>query len=345
MKIITFIIPSYNVELYLEKALNSFLAPELSEQLEVIIVDDGSSDKTPLIAQRYVTTYPQIYRLIQKENGGHGSVINVGSKAACGKYFKVIDADDWILTENLAEFIRYLEKNDVDVVLTPFHMINMSSGEKILQKMNLKEYDRIYTPKDLTDNWRAFKYCATFHGITYRTAFYNQHYHILPEKVFYEDQEYSTIPFCYAESIATLNLNLYQYLVGNSEQSVSNANRVRRIRHLDIVIDHMLHFWEKNHTKTGFTEIFFLKKMEDIVLSYYVNMCILNPQKKQGRKKCHNLNRRLNTSCSKLYARTHKKYLLYEIFSILHINENVYVKIIHSKLFRLIWHNHMVEKL
>lgn len=100
-KIISFIIPSYNVEQYLEKCLSSFLNPQAIEQMEVIIVDDGSKDRTARIAEDYVKQYPELFRLISKENGGHGSAINAGTAAAVGRYLKVIDADDWVVTENL----------------------------------------------------------------------------------------------------------------------------------------------------------------------------------------------------------------------------------------------------
>lgn len=344
-KIISFIVPAYNSERYLKKALDSFYVPELAEYMEVIIVDDGSTDKTAEIAQGYAAKWPVIYRLIQKENGGHGSVINLGSKEASGKYFKVIDADDWIMTENLTEYIRYLTASDAEIILTPFHMVDMNSGERTVQKMYAENYDRIYSPNELADNWKAFDRCTTFHGITYNTSFYNQYRHELPEKIFYEDQEYATIPFCYAKKVALLNLYIYQYLIGNSEQSISNANKIKRIGHLDIVIDHMLDYWKIHQGTPYFANNYFLRKMEGVVLSYYVTMCIVNLQKAQGYKACKLLNHRIKKIWPMLFRKLQKMYFAYRIFGMLNINEKSYEKIIHSKLFRLIWHNHMVEKL
>ena len=115
-KIISFIIPSYNVEQYLEKCLSSFLNPQAIEQMEVIIVDDGSKDRTARIAGDYVKQYPNLFRLISKENGGHGSAINAGTAAAVGRYLKVIDADDWVVTENLKELVDKLAVCTADVV-------------------------------------------------------------------------------------------------------------------------------------------------------------------------------------------------------------------------------------
>lgn len=344
MKIITFVIPSFNVEYYLKKVLDSFLAPEIIEQLEVIIVDDGSCDGTADIAKMYAEKYPEIYRLLQKENGGHGSTINLGSKEARGKYFKVIDADDWVVTENLSEYIQCLTKSDAEVILTPFHMVDMITGERIVQKMYIEDYSRCYTPDEIAERWKSFDRCTTFHGITYRTDFYNEHRHELSENVFYEDQEYATIPFCYAKKVAVLNLNIYQYLIGNSEQSVSSANKIKRIGHLETVIEHMLEYWSVHKNNSSFARNYFLRKMEGIVFSYYVIMCIITPQKSVGRRHCKNLNCKIQRCCPELFEIVHNKYFAYIVFSIFRINENTYEKIIHSSLFRLVRRNHKIEK-
>lgn len=343
-KIISFIIPSYNVEEYLTKVLDSFRVPELEPQIEVIIVDDGSFDRTAVIAQSYVKRFPNMYRLLQKDNGGHGSAINDGSRVATGKYIKIIDADDWVITDNLKCFIEYLSICDADVVLTPFHMVDMNTGIKTYQYMYIQDYSPIFTPDEIAADWKAFDRCTTFHGITYKTDFYNHHRHELPEKVFYEDQEYATIPFCYARKIRALNLPIYQYLVGNSQQSVSWQNQVKRISHLEKVIDDMLEYWQVNYNLPGFSESYWQRKVEGIVLSYYMIMCILNPEKADGIRQCRSLNRKLEHTCSSLYVGVLKKYRLYILFSWLRISPEAYERIIHSFLFRLLRHNHKVEK-
>lgn len=344
MKILTFIIPSYNVERYLRKGLESYYVPELAEQIEVIVVDDGSSDHTAEIAKSYIEKCPDIYRLIQKKNGGHGSTINVGSLEAKGKYFKVIDADDWIVTENLKNYVQYLEKTDADVVLTPFHMVDMKTGDRTLQTMYIDDYERYYTPDEIAADWKSFDRCTTFHGVAYKTSFYNKYRHELPEKVFYEDQEYATVPFCHAQKVAVQDLYIYQYLIGNSEQSVSDTNKIKRIGHLEAVILNMLSFWEKNKHTVSFSRNYFLKKMESIVLSYYVIMCLITPRKKEGRIRCKQLNSIIRNKCSELSKSLNRKYYLYLIFSMLHINEAIYQRIIHSALFRFVCRSHKVEQ-
>ena len=104
-KILTVTIPSYNVEAYLEDCLESFVNSEVMDDIEVLIVNDGSSDNTAKIAQRYVDKYENTFRLINKENGGHGSTINTGVREAKGKYFKVVDGDDWVDTRSFISCI------------------------------------------------------------------------------------------------------------------------------------------------------------------------------------------------------------------------------------------------
>jgi len=299
---------------------------------------------TAEIARSFCDRRPNMFRLISKENGGHGSTINVGSKEARGKYIKVIDADDWVVTENLEEFLRFLGDSDADAVLTPFHMVDMNTGERTVQKMYISDYNHCYTPEEIAADWKAFDRCTTFHGITYRTEFYNQYRHELTEKVFYEDQEYATIPFCHAGKVAVLDLMIYQYLVGNSQQSVAKENQIKRIGHLETVIEGMLIYWTMHHAESGFSQRYFIHKLEDSILAYYRIMCILNPNKSDGRKACVTINKHVQKVNPELYQMLLKKYKIFWLFSMFYINEERYEKIIHSSAFRKIRRNHGIEK-
>ena len=129
MKILSFIIPSYNCEKFLEKCVSSMLHPEILERLEIIIVNDGSTDSTEAIATALCSRYPEVIRLINQENRGHGGALNAGCAAAMGKYLKVIDADDWVETDNLPSYVDFLEQCDSDVVLTHHDTIHIGTGE------------------------------------------------------------------------------------------------------------------------------------------------------------------------------------------------------------------------
>ena len=122
MKILSFIIPAYNSAAFLDKCLLSMLLPEVLDKLEILIINDGSTDATAEISRKYQDKYPGTVRLISQENKGHGGALNTGCAAASGKYLKAVDADDWIQSESLPEFIRLLEQCESDVVLTHYQL-------------------------------------------------------------------------------------------------------------------------------------------------------------------------------------------------------------------------------
>ena len=118
MKLLSIVIPTYNTEQYLRRCLDSVLTSEVLPELEVLVVNDGSKDRSPEIAREYEARYPDTVTLIDKENGGHGSTINEGLRAATGKYFRVLDSDDWFDTCNFVKFFAALHDCDEDVVIT-----------------------------------------------------------------------------------------------------------------------------------------------------------------------------------------------------------------------------------
>ena len=144
LKLLTIIVPAYNSSKTLKSTLDSFLDLSLLDKIEVLIVNDGSADDTAAIAQQYADKYPS-FRLINKENGGHGSVINYASKAAEGKYFKVVDSDDKLLTQNLRFYIENLKKSNADVILTFFRTLDCRSGYTREYRMSGIDFGREYT--------------------------------------------------------------------------------------------------------------------------------------------------------------------------------------------------------
>ena len=228
-KILSFVVPSYNCEKYLDKCLKSFLNKEVMDKFEVIIVNDGSTDSTKDIANSYCEEYPDTFKTIYQENQGHGGALNTGCSIARGKYIKTIDADDWIETKNLPNFISLLENCDSDVVLTHYYIRNILTGVIQKWKSYPKEFNKNYTMKDIMSNWKSFDRTLTFHGITYNTNFYKENSIKLSTHVFYEDNEYATIPCCYAKTIMPFDIFLYNYRIGDSNQSVSEEKQLEKI--------------------------------------------------------------------------------------------------------------------
>lgn len=332
-KVLSFIIPSYNSEPYLDKCITSFLCPEVLDKLDVIIVNDGSTDETVNIANKYCAMHPDSIRLISQENRGHGGALNTGCAAAVGKYLKVIDADDWVITENLPEFIARLEACDADAVLTPFHTVDMTTGAKEARTMPGWTAPVVQIAQ-IMENWHIFEDCCVFHGITYRTDFYHQKGNVLPEHVFYEDQEYNTIPFCSARKVAVFDLFIYQYMVGNAQQSVAFGTQAKRIGHVEAVIDSMMGYLNTDAAMTDQGRRYLQKKIASVCLIYLATACIYEPDKKKGRRAARDFVRKLQARMPEVYQRIRKKYAIYLAMSCLGISPETYQRMVRSRGYR-----------
>ena len=147
-KILSVSIASYNVEKFIRKALDSCCVPEIMDRLEVLVVNDGSTDSTLEIAREYEEKYPQTFRVIDKKNGGYGSTVNASIKAATGKYFRLLDGDDWFDRDGLVNFIEELTAAEEDMIVAQFKRVFEEDGheelrneaEDIIAKLNLFIY-------------------------------------------------------------------------------------------------------------------------------------------------------------------------------------------------------------
>lgn len=118
-KILSVCVAAYNMERYLGDCLSSFVIGADLEALEILIIDDGSRDGTHEIAIRYAEKYPRTFHVTRCErNTGYGNVVQKGIETATGKYFMVVDADDWVNTDAFRDFIGFLKACDADLVLS-----------------------------------------------------------------------------------------------------------------------------------------------------------------------------------------------------------------------------------
>ena len=128
-KILTVSVAAYNVEKYLGTAIDSLTGCKKADGMEILIINDGSNDGTEKIAAAYEEKFPGLLRLVNKENGGWGSTVNTGIRLARGKYFRQLDADDFYRSENLEEYIRFLKKEEADLVISPFVVFDDRTGQ------------------------------------------------------------------------------------------------------------------------------------------------------------------------------------------------------------------------
>lgn len=217
----------------MKKCVDSLLPG--GERVEIIIIDDGSADRTAAIADAYAEEYPNIVRVIHQENGGHGQGINMGLWHATGKYFKVVDSDDWV-SEDFLSFLDRLEQLDVDLVITNYYYQHTDGKrDRSIHYKNALPVDKIFTWED-TKRFSIHQ-LLTIHSCTFRTEAMRKWTHPLPKHVFYEDNlmVYQTLPF--VEYMYYMDMDLYRYWIGRPDQSVQKNVMMKRYMHQILVTE------------------------------------------------------------------------------------------------------------
>lgn len=338
MKVLTFVIPAYNSEKFLDKGIPTMIQSEIMDKLEIIIVNDGSTDGTPQAAEKYCAQYPDTVRLISQVNKGHGGALNTGCAAAQGKYVKIIDADDWVVTENLPAFIEALENCGSDVVLTHYHTVDISNGEIKGWKCAEGDFGIPMTFDEVLESWREHKWAFTLHGITYKRDFYQNSGYVLPEKVFYEDYDFATFPCCLAKSITPLDLFIYEYRIGDVNQSVSAANQLKRTGHTETVLADMLEKYRQIPYGKG--KDYAAEKVQELFLSYLTTVLLINPNKAEGRQMAAAQREKIRLVAPEIIDKAQKKYQLFGLLNQLHISKKTWDSLVHSKVYNLIRKNY-----
>lgn len=240
MKILSIIVAAYNVEKYIEKALKSCDLNDDNDDYEVIVVNDGSNDSTEKIVQDYVKYKPTVFKLINKENGGYGSAINAGIMHANGKYVKLMDGDDWYDTKELSIFLDKLRICDADMVITDFCSVNDNNMEKSnCLAFDVEPYTLINPNKLMYTNE-----VLLMHRVCMRTDILAKNDIKLTEQCFYTDTEYIIYPLPFIQNVEYMPLMLYQYRIGNTEQSMSLNGIRNHIEDMKLLYNNINQFIE-----------------------------------------------------------------------------------------------------
>jgi glycosyltransferase involved in cell wall biosynthesis len=202
------------------------------DAVEILIIDDGSSDGTAAIADRYAKQYPGIVKVIHQANGGHGSAVDTGIRNAEGLYFKVVDSDDWVDDEAYAEILRLLHRMEQtdrpDMVVSNFVYEKANKKDKtVMRYANALPTGRIFT-WDETGRFRKGQYLL-IHSIIYRTDTLRGCGLELPRHTFYVDNLYAYIPLKNVKTMYYLDVNFYRYYIGREGQSVQEDIMIKRI--------------------------------------------------------------------------------------------------------------------
>ena len=230
MKLLSFAVPCYNSEAYMEKCIESLLPG--GKDVEILIVDDGSSDRTAEIADAYAERYPGIIRAIHQPNGGHGAAVNTGLKNAAGIYFKVVDSDDWLDRDSYLRVLKRLRTLIKLNTLPDMFLANYvyeKEGSKHKKVMRQKGF-----PKEKMFGWDDVGHLAKghyilMHSVIYRTQMLHDCGLQLPEHTFYVDNIYVYKPLPHVNNMYYMDVDLYRYYIGREDQSVNEQTMIRRI--------------------------------------------------------------------------------------------------------------------
>ena len=234
MKTITFAVPCYNSAEYMDKCIESIMAFEDGRgDLEILIVNDGSTDETASKADAWHERYPDTIYAIHKENGGHGSAVNAGLASARGRYFKVVDSDDWLDEQAMRPIMRYLVsqselRDATDLVIANYVYEKVFENTRTaIDYKNVFPEGREFTWDEIR-RFRASQYLL-MHSVIYRTELLRDIKLQLPEHCFYVDNIFVYVPLPAVYSIRYFNVDMYRYFIGREGQSVNESTMMKRI--------------------------------------------------------------------------------------------------------------------
>ncbi len=232
MKTISFAIPCYNSAEYMDHCIESLLV--LGDDIEIIIVDDGSTkDATPEKADQWQAQYPEIIRAVHQENGGHGQAVNTGLAHARGRYFKVVDSDDWLDEEAMKPIMAYLRrqmelKDPTDMVIANYVYEKVHEGSQtIMRYRNVFPLDREFGWEDV-GHFNQSQYLL-MHSVIYRTELLRDMGLVLPKHTFYVDNIFVYEPLPHVKTMRYFDEDMYRYFIGREDQSVNESVMLSRI--------------------------------------------------------------------------------------------------------------------
>lgn len=323
MKILSISIAAYNVENTICRCLESLIDESIIDFLDVIVINDGSTDSTIEKVQTYVNHYPNSLRLINKENGGYGSTINISIKKAKGKYFKLLDGDDCFIKENISEYIKYLSLSESDIVISPYYQCD-GKNKILIDKNSYKETNIL--------DYKGLKRDSIFamHEMAVKTSLYKNKNIKISEHRYYTDQEFIFHSLSLAQSFSYYSYPIYLYSIDVLNQTMSFNSLQKHRSELILVFDVLLYQYNKQKNTFG-------KEKNEVLFYMIVDRanCIYSHYIEFGSKYLIELKEfddKLKSNMD-VYNKTYEYYFCYllrktnfKLYPLLHIVKKVYNK-------------------
>lgn len=309
MKLLSVAIPCYNSAGYMERAINTLLTGK--DEMDIIIVDDGSKDNTLEIAEEYANKYSDIIRVVHQENGGHGEAVNTGLKYAKGLYFKVVDSDDWVNENALKKVLSTLRGLVEDGKSLDLLIANYVYEKPSMNKHKVMDY-KTALPKDRIFTWNDIMFFKQsqhmiMHSAIYRTKLLKDCGLKLPKHTFYVDNIFVYHPLPYVKTMYYLDVNLYRYFIGREDQSVNEKNMIKRIDQQILITKIMIDYTDIMDIKNKKLRNYMIKYLSMMMTISSVYLIKENTDESLAKKE--ELWNYLCVKNKKLYKKIHNKIL------------------------------------
>lgn len=283
-KLVTICVPSYNVQRYLERCLRTLVDHPYAPYTEILVVNDGSTDQTAAIAQEFEKHYPGIVRLIQKPNGGHGSTINRAIQEGNGKYFMIVDGDDWIDSSQFAALLSKVQAGEIDsdVISSNYHHINMETG---LCMPWHQETEVTYFREFTLDQLDTENIYFTLASSLFKLDILKQINMPLQEHTFYVDVEYILFPVPCLKTATFVDYYIYKYMQGNAEQSIHVPTMVKRYDHHDRVMRRVLRYDAETEMEPS-QRSYYRAILKRLLYTHYALCLVYDEDRERGYARC-----------------------------------------------------------
>lgn len=275
-KILSIVIPTYNMESYLDHCLSSLIvSPERMSQLEVLIINDGSKDKSSEIGHNYQNKYPQTFRVIDKENGNYGSCVNRGLKVAKGKYIKILDADDSYDKDGLDHMISLMENVNVDLFISDYNLIKGDHYDYHatfdLTPRTIMSFEEVINKNSIMN--------IQMHAVAYNLSIFKRIEYHQTEGISYTDQEWIFLPLSICESVYYDDEVVYLYNIGREGQTMDRKVMAKKMPQLIQVTNSLICTYEKESSRLNEAANRYLHhKVKESVIDRY-RQCLITYKK------------------------------------------------------------------
>lgn len=294
-KLLTISVAAYNVEAYIQQTLKSLAIPEILEWLEVFVIDDGGTDGTLRTAKEFEEKYPQTFHAIHKKNGGYGSTVNWSIQHATGRFFKLLDGDDWFDRQGLINLVGYLETTCADMIVTDRRCFSSKGPIKNKTALPASLIGKTIPLDQIPDSCTLGMWY-----LTYRTAILKAHPFQLPEHMLYTDQLFAVYPLPFVNGVDFFSDVVYCYRVGRDGQSVSRESRIRHYQEILDVTMILLKYYQGSISASCINNRYILAR----IATYYAiafKTIFLMPSRKKNYAIVRNLENKCRENAPKIF--------------------------------------------